>query len=200
MLIVISDSEFKPGEAGVINELFRAGLDLFHIRKYGADEQALLELIGGVDAEYREKLVLNHHHALGKKWGLKRFHYSERDRMDWEERKWSGQQSGYSYSTSVHSLEAYNALPVHFSYAFLGPVFDSISKPGYQAVSFDFSKKVDLSVKLIGLGGIGAGNVKQVLEMGFDGAALLGTIWNSEDPITELKNCKDAMHRVPTLK
>ena len=120
--------------------------------------------------------------------------------MDWQERNWEGQQSGYSYSTSVHSLEAYNALPVHFSYAFLGPVFDSISKPGYEAVSFDFSKKEELPVKLVGLGGIGAGNVKQVLEMGFDGAALLGAIWNSEDPITELKNCKDAIFRFPPLE
>ncbi|MNK02231.1 Thiamine-phosphate synthase [compost metagenome] len=188
MLIVISDSDFKPDEGAVINQLFRSGLDLFHIRKYGADEKVLSDLIEAIDPEYRKKLVLNHHHALGQKLGLKRFHYSEKDRTDWKKRNWSGLNSGYSYSTSVHSLEGYHALPSHFSYAFLSPVFDSISKPGYQAVSFDLSKRTDTSVKLIGLGGIQADNVQQAIDMGFDGAALLGAIWNFEDPVHSFEN------------
>lgn len=197
MLIVISDSDFKPGEAAVINALFHSGLDLFHIRKYGADEKALSDLIDGIDSRYKEKLVLNHHHALGKTLGLKRFHYAEKDRMDWEQQNWSGLSSEYVYSTSVHSLEAYNSLPSHFSYAFLSPVFDSISKPGYQAAPFDFSKKEDIPVKLIGLGGIRAENVQQAITRGFDGAALLGTIWNSENPVNTWCLCRDAMNQIP---
>lgn len=198
MLIVISDSAINPGEAGIINELFRTGLDLFHIRKYGADEHALSELIRGIDDSYREKLVLNHDHELGKKLGLTRFHYSEKDRTAWQENKWSGLHSGYRYSTSVHSLEEYNALPVHFEYAFLSPVFDSISKPGYEAVSFDFAKKTDSPVKLIGLGGIQADNVQQVFDKGFDGAALLGAIWNNPDPVNEWCMCRNKSRFVPT--
>lgn len=198
MLIVISDSDFKPGEAGIINELFRSGLDLFHIRKHGADTHALSELINGIDAGYREKLVLNHDHELGKKLGLKRFHFSEKDRMEWDQSNWSGVNSGYSYSTSVHSVEGYNALPAHFAYAFLSPVFESISKPGHQAVSFNLAEKQDSPVKLVALGGIQPDNLQQAIEMGFDGAALLGAIWNAKDPVKSFGSCSDVMHRIPT--
>jgi thiamine-phosphate pyrophosphorylase len=183
MLIVISDSTFLPGEAALVNELFRSGMDLFHIRKYGTTEHELAEFIRNIDPVFYEKLVLNHHHRLGMELGLKRFHYSENDRKTWSEAGWSGIDPGLVYSTSVHSVEAYNGLPEHFSYAFLSPVFDSISKPDYRAVPFDFSEKQNRPVKLIGLGGIREDNVNQVFRMGFDGAAVLGTIWKSQDPV-----------------
>lgn len=182
MIVVISDSEFLPGEAAIVNELFRRGLDLFHIRKYEASESALTEFIRSIDPEFREQLVLHHHHPLGVKLGLTRFHYSERDRNAWKESGWAGKNQEWSYSTSVHTMEEYNALPEHFSYAFLSPVFDSISKPGYRAARFDFSEKKASRVKLIALGGIQAENISECIQMGFEGAALLGAIWNSENP------------------
>lgn len=193
MLIVISDSEFRPGEATLVNELFRAGLDLFHIRKYEAGESELREFIRAIDPEYREKLVLNHHHDLGEGLGLKRFHYSERDRENWKKAKWVGANPELIYSTSVHSMEEYNGLPEHFSYAFLSPVFDSISKPGYLAASFDFSIRKESDTKLIGLGGIHAGNTAKAIQLGFDGVALLGAIWKSENPVASMKEIKSEL-------
>jgi thiamine-phosphate pyrophosphorylase len=198
MLIVISDSDFKPNEAAIVNELFRSGLDLFHIRKYGASEEALVELIGKIDSQNHSKLVLHHHHDWGKNFGLKRFHYSERDRKKWQDVKWKGTNSEWIYSTSVHSVEEYNELPNQFSYAFLSPVFDSISKPDYKAEKFDFSKRVRKEITLIGLGGIQANNAKQAIQMGFDGVALLGAIWNSENPVEAMCFCRDAIYHVPT--
>ncbi|WP_300663901.1 thiamine phosphate synthase [Fluviicola sp.] len=193
MLIVISDSELKPGKATLVNELFRAGLDLFHIRKYEADESELIGFVRAIDPEYRTRLVLNHHHDLGVSLGLKRFHYSERDRKKWEDSKWTGVDPEKIYSTSVHSMEEYNGLPEHFSYAFLSPVFDSISKPGYLAESFDFSIRKESPAKLIGLGGIQADNAKEAIDLGFDGVALLGAIWKSENPINSLKEIKSEL-------
>jgi len=195
MLIVISDSAFLPGEAALVNELFRSGMDLFHIRKYGAAENELREFIHGIDPGFRERVVLNHHHELGASLGLKRFHYSEKDRKAWSETDWNGIDPESVYSTSVHSMEAYNALPEHFAYAFLSPVFDSISKPGYPSVSFDFSKKKSGSVQLIALGGIQADNVQQAIQFGFDGAALLGAIWNSENPVNSFSEIKNVRTR-----
>ncbi|MNJ85542.1 Thiamine-phosphate synthase [compost metagenome] len=193
MLIVISDSDFKPGETTIVNELFRAGLDLFHIRKYEAGEEELKAFIEAVDPEYRERLVLNHHHDLGLSLGLKRVHYSERDRKTWEETNWTEINPETVYSTSVHSMEEYNELPEHFSYAFLSPVFDSISKPGYEAKSFDFSKKKERATKLIGLGGIQSENTAEAIQLGFDGVALLGAIWKSENPVDSMKEVKSEL-------
>lgn len=196
MLIVLSDSDFRSGETEIVNQLFLAGLDLFHIRKYGASEESLLKWINEIAPEYRSRLVLHHNHEWGKRIGLNRFHYSERDRKNWKEQSWQGVNSKENYSTSVHSVEAYNELPNHFSYAFLSPVFDSISKTDYKAVEFDLGKRTDKATRLVGLGGIQADNVKQVIEKGFDGAALLGAIWHSQNPIHQLKLCRDAMHGV----
>jgi len=198
MMIVISESDFRPGEAAIVNTLFQAGLDLFHIRKYEASEKEIAEFIAQIEPEYREKLVLNRHHDLGMSLGLKRFHYSEKDRRIWSETNWKGMDPGLVYSTSVHSLEEFNDLPAHFSYAFLSPVFDSISKPDYKAAKFDFSKRRNKETKLIGLGGIQGNNAAQAIEMGFDGIALLGAIWNNSDPMNEWCFCRDAMRRVPT--
>lgn len=193
MLIVISDSEFKPGEATLVNELFRAGLDLFHIRKYEAGENELQDFVQEINPEYHERLVLNHHHDLGLNLGLKRFHYSERDRKNWEDERWSGVNPERIYSTSVHSMEEYNDLPEHFSYAFLSPVFDSISKPDYLAASFDFSIRKESDTKLIGLGGIQADNANKAIQLGFDGVALLGAIWKSENPVVSMKEIKSEL-------
>lgn len=197
MLIVISESDFRPGEATIVNKLFQTGLDLFHIRKYEASEKEIAELIGQIDPEYQDRLVLNHHHDLGLNLGLKRFHYSEKDRRMWSETDWKGMDPERIYSTSVHSLEEFNDLPTHFSYAFLSPVFDSISKPDYKAVNFDFSKRDNKEIKLIGLGGVQADNANQAIRMGFDGIALLGAIWNSNDTVNTLSVCRDAINRVP---
>jgi len=191
MRILISESDFKPGEAAIVNALFQAGLDLFHIRKYAASEKEISELIAQIEPQYRERLVLNHHHELGMSLGLKRFHYSEKDQRIWNGTNWKGKDPKLVYSTSVHSMEEFNNLPAHFSYAFLSPVFDSISKPDYRAVAFDFSKRRNKETKLIGLGGIQGDNVARAIEMGFDGIALLGAIWNSENPIEVFENIKN---------
>lgn len=197
MLIVLSDSDFRSGETELVNQLFLAGLDLFHIRKYGASEESLLKWINEIAIEYRSRLVLHHDHEWGRSIGLNRFHYSERDRKTWKEHNWFGRSNAYVYSASVHSVEEYNELPDQFAYAFLSPVFDSISKEGYKAVEFDLAKRTNEHTRLIGLGGIRSENIKQVSEMGFDGAALLGAIWNNPDPIHQLKSCREAMHSFP---
>ena len=198
MLIVISESDFRPREAIIVNELFQAGLDLFHIRKYEASEKQISELIAQIEPEYRGRLVLNHHHDLGMSLGLKRFHYSEKDRRIWSETDWKGMSSEWIYSTSVHGLEEFNDLPDHFSYAFLSPVFDSISKADYKRVKFDLTKRLNKATKLIGLGGIQSDNINQAIHMGFDGVALLGAIWNSNNPVNTLLVCRDVINRIPT--
>ncbi len=200
MLIVLSDSDFRSGETEIVNQLFLAGLDLFHLRKYGATEESLSKWVNQISPEYRSGLVLHHNHEWGRSMGIKRFHYSERDRLTWKEQSWQGADEEFVYSTSVHSVEEYNELPDHFSYAFLSPVYDSISKMDYKAVKFDLEKRIDKKIKLIGLGGIRAANVKQVFEMGFDGVALLGAIWHSDNPLEEIQNCRYAISRFPPLE
>ena len=69
-------------------------------------------------------------------------------------------------------------------------MFDSISKQQYRGVAGNDFYLTDEQkpVPVIALGGIDAGNIKKVSEMNFDGAAVLGAIWN--EPAKAVENFK----------
>ncbi len=184
MLVVISDHQLYLREAVEINRLFQSGMELYHVRHHNISEVDLRSLIEEVESKYLPRIVANHNHTIARDLGITRFHFTEEDRKIWEKKKWKNRSENEIYSTSVHSLEDFNKLPDFFEYAFLSPVFDSISKPGYKAVKFDLSQRdATKRTKLIGLGGIHSANVHQALEMGYDGVAVLGSIWESEEPV-----------------
>jgi thiamine-phosphate pyrophosphorylase len=76
----------------------------------------------------------------------------------------------------------------------LSPVFDSISKAGYNsgftyATLKEASKKGIIEGNVIALGGISTSNIASIVDMGFGGVAVLGAVWNRatlEDAIMEL--------------
>jgi thiamine-phosphate pyrophosphorylase len=204
MTIIICNPTALKNEAELINTLFDNGLETLHLRKPEYSSQELVLLLQEINPIHYSKIALHSCHFLAKSFGINRLHYNETSRKqltdaDFEE----STKDGLTLSTSVHSVEDYNLLSDHFSYAFLSPVFDSISKADYKAKQFDLSlRKKSLLVaelvtelsrsieatKLIALGGINEDNYLEALEMGFDGVALLGTIWNSEDKIQTFKN------------
>jgi thiamine-phosphate pyrophosphorylase len=81
-------------------------------------------------------------------------------------------------------------LPDWIDYIWLSPIFQSISKPGYQ-------KKWDIPqlkesiksspVPVFALGGLREENIAIAAEMGFHGIALKGTLWESTDPVQKLE-------------
>jgi thiamine-phosphate pyrophosphorylase len=101
---------------------------------------------------------------------------------------------GITLSTSIHQIEQHDTLPTCFSYAFFGPVFDSISKKGYHGVvngNFRLTKK---PVSLIALGGISTSNLENIQAMNFDGAAILGALWEqSEDAVMNFCRLRDSL-------
>ena len=85
----------------------------------------------------------------------------------------------------------------HFSYVFLSPIFNSISKSNYQGrfgnSNFDvILKKVNQNV--FALGGVDTDKVDLVFDMGFSGMAVHGAIWESEDPVGKFAEIKDLCH------
>jgi thiamine-phosphate pyrophosphorylase len=135
---------------------------------------------------------LHSHHYLAKSFGINRLHYTEASRKQLTEMNLSEQKVENTLSTSVHTVSDYKNLTDHFSYAFLSPVFDSISKPDYQAQKFDLAEvDKNSTINLIALGGIDETNCNKAYEKGFDGIALLGAIWNNEDKINAFKKIKN---------
>jgi len=88
----------------------------------------------------------------------------------------------YQFKGSCHSFEEVEKLDGEKEYCFLSPIFDSISKQGYKAkfekVELKEFLKKDREIKVIALGGIIEENYSEVLSLGFDGGAFLGSVWN----------------------
>ena len=160
-------------------------MSIFHLRKPESSSQELVLLLQEINPIYYSKIALHSHHYMAKSFGINRLHYTEASRKQLTEMDLQEKKAENIFSTSVHSMTDYENLLNHFEYTFLSPVFDSISKPGYQAQSFDLSKKTE--TKLIALGGINETNCSKAFDMGFDGIALLGSIWQNDNGINNFK-------------
>lgn len=97
---------------------------------------------------------------------------------------------GLSQSTSLHSLEDV-VQDWNLDYAFLSPIFDSISKEGYSAAGFDMAELANAlgsaTMPVYALGGITPERLPAVRQMGFAGVGILGGVWATSDPIAALK-------------
>jgi len=193
-LIVIAKPTIFKEECHLVNQLFEAGLQVFHLRKENTDEAGYRKIVEGILPEYHPRIALHHFHALANDYNMNRIHHTESFRKNLSTNIMPKNQI---LSTSIHQLSAIDAIAT-YHYSFYGPVFNSLSKPGYLGVippGFRLNK-YNSNTKLIALGGIGLTQIDQVKEMNFDGVALLGSIWN--DPAQALINFKKAQQHCLT--
>lgn len=108
------------------------------------------------------------------------------------------------FSTSLHHLSEWAELAGKAELVFYSPIFASISKPGYgPAVSLDTIGRQIAAIRqqhnrlplLIGLGGVKADNVALVGQAGFDGAALMGALWQNPDPVKAFDQLRASVNR-----
>ncbi|OJV54082.1 MAG: thiamine phosphate synthase [Bacteroidetes bacterium 43-16] len=192
MIIVLTPEQTVSDEHGILRQLFEAGLERFHIRKYWLKDAEMKQYLDAVDPVYRQRLVLHSHYHLAKDYGINRLHFREEDRL---ENRHTDYQNDYSLSTSVHDIVAFNGLGKEWQYAFLSPMYPSISKQGYGTAHTTLSmlaQKEHAHAQLIGLGGIDASNCSEVLLRGADGIALLGSVWQAEDPVHAFREIQES--------
>lgn len=194
---MISNPTEVNNESTIINELFMAGLKCFHLRKPASSFETITKLLNQLKPEFYERIAIHQFHEMANDFGIKRLHYTEMARgastMAQCEQKGK---NGLILSTSVHDYPTLTELK-NFDYAFYGPVFNSISKTGYKSVLPDdfILNKVPFNTKVIALGGIELSNLNHIKPMGFDGAAVLGTIW--KNPERALSNFKQLQKNLP---
>ena len=161
-LIVISHPTFFPNEHRVIESLFENGLEIFHIHKPNFSEQEIQNYIQQFSEKYHSRIFL------------------------------------HSEFPKFHSLKELEECKEKYGHAFLSPIFDSISKIGYKS-NFDLyelKKKVpSLLVEgqrgVIALGGIDEDKIEICRELGFEGVAVLGAIWNNKNPLKKFLRIKE---------
>lgn len=190
-MIVITNPTTVANEISLIHSLFAEGLPLLHIRKPDCSETAMKQFLGAIGLEVANRLVLHSHHHLGNEYGINRFHLSK------TQRNANFIKPDEIYSASTHTIQEFNDLNQNFQYAFLSPIYKSISKTDYDSKINHFqtlTQRTNFATKLVALGGLSTENIQKTLENGFDQIALLGTIWNSSNPLENFKKCQQIVH------
>jgi thiamine-phosphate pyrophosphorylase len=196
MLVVVSSPVAVPREAEWCNALFDAGLEVLHLRKPDAVEAVLNDLLQGIDAQYHDRLAWHQHHGVGGTWGMRRRHLTSAARQQTTHTQlehWKA--SGQTISTSIHAPEEYIAVSPVVDYVLLGPVFESISKPGYRSSKPLLSPaRGPQATKVIAIGGVEPHRCEAVSAAGFDGIAVLGFIWQRGNPVENFKQVQEAWY------
>lgn len=173
----ISSPNFIAEEIPALVALFEAGLAHFHLRKPHASELELRQFLQKIPSKYHPNIILHQHHDLAKLFFIKGLHFNSFQKI--------AAHTNYgtlSLSQSVHSFQEIEGLDSRINYAFLSPIFDSISKKNYPSAFTEkelirFFADYKGSTKIIALGGIAAKNIAKVKALGFAGAAVLGEVW-----------------------
>ena len=172
-LILITSPEDFSDEHVLIEAMFRRGLERLHLRKPRKNIRAMERWIFDLDPAFRERVVVHGHDDLRTAFNLAGIHGED--------------------SYSLHSCTELLVFAQPCSYAFLSPIFPSFSKPGYNPAYTDTVFREGIKAwraqknhpvkQLYALGGIDAERLNTVREWGFDGAAVLGAVWDAADPL-----------------
>jgi thiamine-phosphate pyrophosphorylase len=246
-LVVISPEDDDPREIAVLGSLMDRGLERYHVRKPHWTPLKLASWLDPLPDEWRSRVVLHQHHDLVARFALGGRHWRDepaapgtaetslrrspsgwsRDRDSTSSSRIASPESGDPAprrggltSRSCHEIATLRAALGRFDSVFFGPLFPSLSKPGYGPDSGDrarqpafgnrprpdgstgdgdapsaegrFNGLADLlahrtelerSTAVFALGGVTAGKLARVRALGFDGAAVLGAVWQAADPV-----------------
>ena len=174
--IAITTPGFFPGEAGEIATLLlRRDFSRVHIRKPDATDTQLRHLLDRIPESLRQRITIHNAPHFAIEYGLGGIHLNSHSSAI--PRGWKG-----LVSRSIHSLPELNSLG-NVDYAFLSPIFPSISKQGY----IPTISHADIAAALRGrpagatpvyaLGGVTPGRLPLLADLGFAGGAMLGAAW-----------------------
>lgn len=191
-LIVITPDISATGETTVVNRLFEIGLQRLHLRKPGFTRAHYERYLAEVDNRWHSRIVIHDGFDLYHQYQLGGVHLNSFMRADSSVWKQVNGIPTSAISTSFHSWEEVDRNAFPYGYVFISPVFNSISKAGYKAgidltelryIKERFAKAKKYLPGIVGLGGVTADELGMLSANRFDGAAMLGGLWQEEDPM-----------------
>ena len=188
-LIVISAESEDARELAVLAQLFAAGLTHYHLRKPAWSRTQLAACLRAVPEEFHSRLVLHSHHDLAAEFAIGGLHFRDAD----------GPPSPLLRSRAVHDLATLRTALDRYDRLLFSPVFPSLSKPGRtpdpRIAASDLRAILALPrrTEVFALGGIHASRVSACRDLGFDGVAVLGAVWQSADPVRAFHDLQQAL-------
>lgn len=208
-MVIITSPTPIDNEASLINKMFEKGLPLLHVRKPQMSIKEMTKWINNIDKCYHQFIVIHipikvinnnillfeQYKALINKTNSSYTHLSTSN---------TTLVNNFSLqlpklSTSAHCITEVNKLSTTIDRVFISPIYTSISKEGY-ATNLNWieelKRRTNYNVTLVALGGITPHLIQEVKAMRFDDYALLGTIWNTEQPLKQFELCQyyDQLH------
>ncbi len=201
-LVVISPAHDAPREIAVLGTLLDAGLERYHVRKPEITRAALAAWLRALPVVWRPRLVLHQHHELVDEFGLGGCHWRDDGAAP------SRPRASFA-SRSCHDLATLRSALGHYHSVFFGPVFPSLSKPGHDPGRSPAAAEVaagrhrrpaaEARTSVFALGGVTASRLPQVRTWGFDGAAVLGAVWQAADPAAAFRELRSAAVEPPAV-
>lgn len=183
--IAITPERQVTAEAEIVTALLEGGIDYVHLRHPDATEVEMRRLIESIPGRLHGRLRLHSHFALVDECSLAGAHLNRRNPS------YTGSRG--TVTRSCHSLTEV-ADAGKYEYVTLSPVFDSISKQGYNAaISLADFAQMRPPTKVIALGGVTPDRFAMLHDAGFAGAAMLGYIW-------EVKSTNELAEKLETIK
>lgn len=175
-LIVITRPDFYADEVSQISQLLLADSRfLLHLRKPEGSADDYGRVLSLLPQDQLGRVTLGDHFELADSFPVGGVHLGGRQPVYAGKRR-------LRVSKSCHSLEELADID-RFSYVFLSPIFNSISKQGYNAAFghtdlLRASQQGLVNSRVIALGGVDAQTLPLLKPYSFGGAAVLGAVWN----------------------
>ena len=205
-LFLISPPHLVADEVPLVNEMLALGLARFHVRKPTWSRAEMAASVASIPARHHARLVLHSHPSLVAELGLGGAHLTASNRAALA----TGPprlHPGQTLSTSFHKLAEIIRHRRRYDYVFLSPIFDSLSKEQYTS-AFDLGEvstvlgqlpgRATYVPQVIALGGIEAHRLATVRQAGFAGAAVLGAVWQSPDPVAAFRSLQSIIGQAIT--
>lgn len=194
MIILIAPKEDITNEIQILNKLFKSGLEYYHLRKPHKNYQDHTDFLKEIDSKYHNRIVIHDFHELTNEFDLKGIHFEEEDRRNYIETPTRYFKDlnlfGKTISSTFHDLKELAESDFEFDYHIFGPSYTTNSKSTPTEIRCDIS---DVDKLIIAKEGIVTNTIKEALTLGYNGLAILESVWNSQNPIQSFKDIK-AMH------
>lgn len=203
-ILLFTAPGYVEHEHEMVEAMFRLGLSRLHLRKPDWTEAQIDDWLEALDPAWLHRIVLHdyHHlataqyatdsHSVAHHYPVGGVHLNSRNPELLPELRHKQQAGQFTVSRSCHSLSELKEAKQVCDYVTLSPIYDSISKEGYLSHFSTEELRAAAEQGLIdeqvyALGGIQKACIDELCTLQFGGIAVLGTVWQSPDPVESLR-------------